>query len=163
MAKSAREAALTVLERCRRDQAFSDALIGSVIQTTGLDSKDSALCTRLCYGVLQNMQLCDFYIDNYASKAQKLEPKVRDIMRLSVYQILFNRSTLRPLVKHFAGPFIICFLPCQIFFAVSMATYMSDRFYTIFTWVIIFAYHSSTAFLIGGCHLSCRYPYILSK
>lgn len=89
MAKSAREAALTVLERCRRDQAFSDALIGSVIQTTGLDSKDSALCTRLCYGVLQNMQLCDFYIDNYASKAQKLEPKVRDIMRLSVYQILF--------------------------------------------------------------------------
>ena len=89
MAKSAREAALTVLERCRRDQAFSDALIGSVISTFGLDSKDSALCTRLCYGVLQNMLLCDFYIDEYASKAQKLEPKVRDIMRLSVYQILF--------------------------------------------------------------------------
>ncbi len=89
MAKSAREAALTVLERCRRDQAFSDALIGSVISTFGLDSKDSALCTRLCYGVLQNMLLCDFYIAEYASKAQKLEPKVRDIMRLSVYQILF--------------------------------------------------------------------------
>lgn len=89
MAKTAREAALTVLERCRRDQAFSDALIGSVIQTTGLDSKDSALCTRLSYGVLQNMLLCDFYIDKYASKAQQLEPKVRDIMRLSVYQILF--------------------------------------------------------------------------
>ncbi|PKM73885.1 MAG: 16S rRNA (cytosine(967)-C(5))-methyltransferase RsmB [Firmicutes bacterium HGW-Firmicutes-16] len=89
MAKSAREAALTVLERCRRDQAFSDALIGSVIQTTGLDSKDSALCTRLCYGVLQNMLLCDFYIDKYVAIAQKLEPKVRDILRISVYQILF--------------------------------------------------------------------------
>jgi len=88
MAKSAREAALTVLERCRRDQAFSDALLGSVMQTAGLDSKDRALCTRLCYGVLQNMLLCDFYIDNYVSRAQKLEPKVRDILRLSVYQIL---------------------------------------------------------------------------
>ena len=88
MAKSAREAALTVLERCRRDQAFSDALLGSVMQTAGLDSKDRALCTRLCYGVLQNMLLCDFYIDNYVSRAQKLEPKVRDILRLSVYQML---------------------------------------------------------------------------
>lgn len=89
MAKSAREAALTVLERCRRNQAFSDALLGSTMQTAGLNAKDSALCTRLCYGVLQNMLLCDFYIDHFAVKAQKLEPKVRDILRLSVYQILF--------------------------------------------------------------------------
>ena len=89
MAKSAREAALSVLERCRRNQAFSDALLGSTMQSAGLNSKDSALCTRLCYGVLQNMLLCDFYIDHFAAKAQKLEPKVRDILRLSVYQILF--------------------------------------------------------------------------
>lgn len=89
MAKSSREAALSVLERCRRNQAFSDALLGSAMQTAGLNSKDSALCTRLCYGVLQNMLLCDFYIDHFAANAQKLEPKVRDILRLSVYQILF--------------------------------------------------------------------------
>lgn len=89
MAKSAREAALSVLERCRRNQAFSDALLGSTMQSAGLNSKDSALCTRLCYGVLQNMLLCDFYIDQFAVKSQKLEPKVRDILRLSVYQILF--------------------------------------------------------------------------
>ena len=89
MAKSAREAALLVLERCRRQQAFSDALLGSVMQVAGLDERDRALCTRLCYGVLQNQALCDFYIDHYAAKAQKLEPKLRDILRLSVYQILF--------------------------------------------------------------------------
>lgn len=89
MAKSSREAALSVLERCRRNQAFSDALLGSVMQTAGLSTKDSALCTRLCYGVLQNMLLCDFYINHFAANAQKLEPKVRDILRLSVYQILF--------------------------------------------------------------------------
>jgi 16S rRNA (cytosine967-C5)-methyltransferase len=89
MAKSAREAALLVLERCRRQQAFSDALLSSVMQAAGLDERDRALCARLCYGVLQNQALCDFYINHYAAKAQKLEPKLRDILRLSVYQILF--------------------------------------------------------------------------
>ena len=89
MAKSARETALAVLERCRRDQAFSDALLSNAIQSAKLDAKDSALCAKLCYGVLQNMMLCDFYIDNFTTKANKLEPKVRDILRLSVYQILF--------------------------------------------------------------------------
>jgi len=89
MAKSARETALAVLERCRRDQAFSDALLISAVQSSKLDSKDSALCAKLCYGVLQNMLLCDFYIDSFTARANKLEPKVRDILRLSVYQILF--------------------------------------------------------------------------
>ncbi|MEG2071752.1 MAG: 16S rRNA (cytosine(967)-C(5))-methyltransferase RsmB [Oscillospiraceae bacterium] len=90
MAKSAREAALSILERCRRKQAFSDALLSSVVKDAGLGTKDSALTAKLCYGVLQNMALCDFYIDCFTSaKAQKPEPKVRDILRISVYQILF--------------------------------------------------------------------------
>lgn len=90
MAKSPRETALTILERCRRDQAFSDALLSSAVVSSQLSHQDSALCTRLCYGVLQNSLLCDFYIDSYAKgKSGKIEPKVRDILRLSVYQILF--------------------------------------------------------------------------
>lgn len=88
MAKSARECALLILERCRRKQAFSDALLGSVVSSERLSQRDSGLCTRICYGVLQNMALCDFYIDHF-SKNKKIEPKVRDILRISVYQILF--------------------------------------------------------------------------
>ena len=89
MVKTAREAALVVLERCRRDKAFSDTLLNSVIRSSELSAKDSALAVNLCYGVLQNMYLCDFYIDYYTSPNVKLEPKLRDILRLSVYQILF--------------------------------------------------------------------------
>lgn len=89
MPKTAREAALTVLSRCRLNQAFSDTLLDSVIRAAGLDSRDAALCTRLCYGVLQNQLLCDFYINHYAGKSKKLEPKLRDILRLGAYQILF--------------------------------------------------------------------------
>lgn len=90
MATQARETALIILERCRRSQAFSDALLGSAISSGGLSGKDAALCSKLCYGVLQNAGLCDFYINHFAaSKAGKIEPKVRDILRLSIYQILF--------------------------------------------------------------------------
>ena len=90
MAKSARETALTILERCRRSQAFSDALLGSAVKTSQLSAKDAALCAKLCYGVLQNAALLDFYIDHFAgANAGKIEPKVRDILRLTAYQILF--------------------------------------------------------------------------
>lgn len=89
MGISAREAALKVLERCRRQQAFSDVLLGGTTGAAGLDARDSALCAKLCYGVLQNMRLIDFYIDFYTENPKKLEPKVRDILRLSVYQLLF--------------------------------------------------------------------------
>ncbi|MGI5978639.1 MAG: 16S rRNA (cytosine(967)-C(5))-methyltransferase RsmB [Oscillospiraceae bacterium] len=89
MAESARQTALRVLERCRRDRAFSDTLLTGEVTKAGLDGRDAALAARLCYGVLQNELLCDFYIDHFAADPTKLEPKVRDILRLSVYQILF--------------------------------------------------------------------------
>ncbi|MGE4352640.1 MAG: 16S rRNA (cytosine(967)-C(5))-methyltransferase RsmB [Oscillospiraceae bacterium] len=90
MAQSARSAALTVLEKCRRNGAWSDAVLDSVITAAGLSGRDAALCTKLCTGVLQNFALCDFYIDCYSStRSHRLEPKLRDILRLSVYQLAF--------------------------------------------------------------------------
>lgn len=82
-----REAALAALERCRRDKAWSNASIDSVISKYALDKRDGALAARLCLGVLQNSTLCDFYIDSFCGK--KLEPRVRDILRMGVYQLLF--------------------------------------------------------------------------
>ena len=48
---------------------------------------NSAAVTRLCLGVIQNSSLCDYYIGCYCSA--KLEPKVRDMLRMGVYQLLF--------------------------------------------------------------------------
>ena len=87
---TARQAALLALERCRRSGAWSDALLDSVITNAELDRRDAALASRLCYGVLQNTAYCDYCIDVYSTtKTAKMEPKVRDILRLSVYQILY--------------------------------------------------------------------------
>lgn len=90
MPGTARGAALAVLEKCRRNAAWSDSALDAEIKRQALDSRDAALASRLCYGVLQNTALCDFCIDAVSSvKSKKLEPKVLDILRLSVFQLLF--------------------------------------------------------------------------
>lgn len=88
MVKNARAAALDALEKCRRDAAWSGAVIDSTIKKAGLEGRDAALSSRLILGVLQNSNLCDFYID-FFSGGRKLEPKLRDILRLGVYQLIF--------------------------------------------------------------------------
>ena len=82
----ARDAALRALERCRRDGAWSAQSIDRVIRDFALSERDAALASRLCLEVLQNDRLCDFYIDAFCGK--KLEPKLRDILRLGVVQLL---------------------------------------------------------------------------
>lgn len=84
---NARQAALEALMRCRRDGAWSGDVLDSILKRAELDRRDAALASRLCLGVLQNDRLCDFYIDSFCRK--KLEPPVRDILRLGVYQLLF--------------------------------------------------------------------------
>jgi 16S rRNA (cytosine967-C5)-methyltransferase len=86
----ARQAALYVLGRCRRDGAWSPQVLQPAVEKFGLDRRDAAFCTRLCRAVLQNTALCDFTIDCFSSvPSARLEPKVRDILRLGICQLLF--------------------------------------------------------------------------
>ena len=85
---NSRSAALRALERCRRNGTWSGAAIDSVINEYGLNGKAKSLAVSICLGVLQNMTLCDHYIDSFSNTA-KIEPKVRDILRISVYQLIF--------------------------------------------------------------------------
>ena len=86
----AREAALYVLARCRRFDAWSQQTIQTAAEKFSLDERDTALCTKLCLDVLQNAALCDYYIGCYSSvPAAKLEPNLLDILRLGVCQLLF--------------------------------------------------------------------------
>lgn len=85
---NSREAALFALKRIRRSGTWSGASLGAAINEYDLDSKAKALAVGICLGVLQNMTLCDYYIDRYSSTS-KIEPAVRDILRISVYQLIF--------------------------------------------------------------------------
>ena len=84
----ARETALNALIACRKSGAWSNSVLKEYIQRDRLDSRDAALATRLCYGVLQNRQKLDFYLQQLLTgKLKDLHPAVRDILHLGLYQI----------------------------------------------------------------------------
>ena len=85
---SARETALRALAACRKDGAWSNSVLKEYTQQQRLDRRDAALAARLCYGVLQNQMLLDFYLKQYLSgRLRDLHPMVRDILHLGLYQL----------------------------------------------------------------------------
>lgn len=85
----ARRAALTVLEKCRRSGAWSDAVLGSAMDAERLDPRDRRLAASIAYGVIQNRMLLDHLISGQSSiELKKIEPKVLDLLRVGVCQIL---------------------------------------------------------------------------
>lgn len=86
----ARETALEVLMQVDSANAWSDGGLKRTIAKNKLDSRDAALATRLCYGVIQNRMLLDYYIGCWCSqRPERLESVIRNILRLGGYQILF--------------------------------------------------------------------------
>ena len=84
----ARETALRALITCRRQSGWSNAVLKQTIAQEKLDSRDAALATRLCYGVVQNRGRLDFYLAQLLKDSvKKLHPAVRDILHLGLYQI----------------------------------------------------------------------------
>lgn len=86
----AREVALLALSACARQGAWSDGFLKKSLRAAGLDGRDAALATRLCFGVLQNRILLDFYLSGLCTRRlDKLEERVLECLRLGAYQILF--------------------------------------------------------------------------
>lgn len=87
---TAREAALLTLSACERQGAWSDGYLKKILHDASLSPRDAALCTRLCFGVLQNKLLLDWHLARCVSTPLKrLEDKVLQALRLGAYQILF--------------------------------------------------------------------------
>ncbi len=85
----ARKAALLVLEKCRRSGAWSDAVLGSILDAQKIQGRDRGLASALSYGVMQNRMLLDWVIGSFSSiELKKIEPKVLDLLRMGAYQIL---------------------------------------------------------------------------
>ena len=81
----ARDAALRALIAFRRDGAWPESALKDALR--GMDRREAALATRLCNGVLQNRMLLDHWLSGFVRG--KLQPVVRDILRLAAYQLCF--------------------------------------------------------------------------
>ena len=86
----AREVALLTLNACQRQGGWSDGVLKKQLAAAGLDSRDAALATQLCFGVLQNQLLLDFYLASFSNiPLKRMEGKVLQALRLGAYQMLF--------------------------------------------------------------------------
>ena len=75
----ARETALNTLIACRKNGAWSNGVLKEYITRDGLDRREAALASRLCYGVLQNRGKLDFYLKQLLTgKSKNLHPVVQD-------------------------------------------------------------------------------------
>ena len=87
---SAREAALVTLAACERQGAWSDGYLKKTLREGGLDRREAALATRLCFGVLQNRMLLDWHLARFCKmRLDRLELNVLCALRIAAYQFLF--------------------------------------------------------------------------
>lgn len=86
----AREVALLTLNACERQGGWSDGVLKKQLAQSGLDSRDAALATQICFGVQQNRLLLDFYLSRFSNiPLKRMESKVVQALRIGLYQMLF--------------------------------------------------------------------------
>jgi len=86
----ARKAALLALHESARGKCFIDTALHAVLAEHEISSRDAALASQICFGVVQNRLYLDYRLQGFMSiKMKKAHPIVRDILRIGAYQILF--------------------------------------------------------------------------
>lgn len=88
----ARAKALEVLHRWERKRGSPiDPLFQRLVERDeGLCRRDKAFCRELVYGVLRWLTRIDYIIERHCRKGgRRLDPLIRNIVRLGVYQLLF--------------------------------------------------------------------------
>ena len=87
--KNVRETALEILEMIEKNQSYSNLLLNNSIKKNELDKKDIGLLTELTYGTLQRKMALDYYLSPFLASNKKLESWVRQLLRLTIYQMVY--------------------------------------------------------------------------
>lgn len=81
--------ALEALVRIERGGAYSNLLLRELMNQGRLNDKDGRLLTEMVYGTISRQLLLDYYLANFIKNAKKVDPWVRSLLRLSLYQMLY--------------------------------------------------------------------------
>jgi 16S rRNA (cytosine967-C5)-methyltransferase len=87
--RSVRYVALQTIERVDKGGAYSNLLLNEMINKSGLSEKDSRLFTELVYGSISRKLLLEYYVLSFIKKPQKVDSWVKNLLILSVYQLLY--------------------------------------------------------------------------
>jgi 16S rRNA (cytosine967-C5)-methyltransferase len=88
--KSVRQLASEILFKVEVRQAYADILLDQALKTPALADRDRALLTELIYGTLRWRGNIDGQLSRYLRQpVDKTDPLIRNLLRLSVYQLVF--------------------------------------------------------------------------
>jgi len=84
-----RHIAINILLEVNTKNAYSNIALRKALDShPGLAPHQRAFITEIVKGTLRNLILIDYIIDNFSKKpASKMKPLIREILRISVYQI----------------------------------------------------------------------------
>ena len=85
---NARKSALFVLNRVLIESGYASLSIDEHFEQVHLAPRDKRLCTRLVYLTLENLNRLDFALSRLLQDPLALEPRVRNLLRLSAAQIM---------------------------------------------------------------------------
>ena len=87
--RNARRAAFDVLQLTLHQDAYASLALNQALKDSGLSQADKRLCTSIVYTTLENLTAIDYALHFFLKDPLSLDPKVRDVLRLSVCQYLF--------------------------------------------------------------------------
>ena len=91
---NSRQIVLAILLQVLEEGRYSHLVINTTLDKfMYLDKQDKAFIKRVSEGTIENLIRIDYVINLYSNtKVIKMKPEIRNILRLSVYQILFMDS-----------------------------------------------------------------------
>ena len=85
--KTARQAALTILEEVFLNGAYSNIALNQALLEIPLSSADQALVTEIVYGTVARKMTLEWYLSHVIKDREKLDSWVYILLLLSLYQI----------------------------------------------------------------------------
>ncbi len=83
-----RKIAVKVLRRITEDGAYADIALSKAVNEYSFSALDRALLTELVYGCVKYLRYLDYIISKFSRRPiDKLEPDLRNLLRLGLYQI----------------------------------------------------------------------------
>ena len=80
--------ALQILVEIDWHDQYSNVLLNRALSQTELKPVDQGLLVNLVYGSIQHRLTLDFYLEPFI-KGKKLEPWIRSLLRMTIYQMLY--------------------------------------------------------------------------
>ncbi|MBR2926882.1 MAG: 16S rRNA (cytosine(967)-C(5))-methyltransferase RsmB [Clostridia bacterium] len=87
---NARELALSVLQKAKAAEQYSNIAVDTALTRCSLSSADKGLFTALVYGVIERRLTLDACIEAFSDRPlESLDPQTRTILQLGIYQLAF--------------------------------------------------------------------------